>query len=370
MEVGSEVSTLIRFLRITPSAKIVSPATAHVSIDGQYITWQSENDLNVVKRRYSRRRLAAPQLLDDFRSLVHEDDKALLRFARRYGPLGLCKHGFALGHRNSKGERCYERDYKEGVQREWLVGWVRYSSRADGVLSVAEQLRDGKKASEQDWLWLYDKIPANRRDAASVEKWLSRDPKLAGLLRGRRLSVPAEDAKQLGPLAALASLPKGHPFRANLFFYAVAAQRRTSLKEQRQALARVLQHWLDDCETSVSVAWSESGLDLRLGMSVPFNPLSIETPQSATPDLGVAGNVEWVESRPNRLLNVIGVRLLSEVLLEEPRVPCDICGEPYPFKRVRSDRANVCPKRKCKLARNRARVNKSRMNKREMGVDK
>lgn len=221
-------------------------------------------------------------LLQEFTGLGNADDAQLLRFAQKYGPLHLCKHGFAFGHRERDFNlRCYASDIEEEdltrgtCARESVEGWRRYIRRAKGILTVATKLRDGRRASTNDWSWILDGIP----------------------------SANAED-----PLASLLTLRKEDALAANPLLAVLAAQPRRTLPEQRQVLALAVNHWLDECEIGVSIEWPQSGIDFRIGRSDPFG-------------LG------------SSLLIAIGVQLLRAVLRQESFVWCSTCGYPYPPKR-------------------------------------
>ncbi len=318
-------------LHITPaSIKSIRPSTERVSIEEGQIIWRTETDLKKVRELYSRRAVSGSQLLDDFLGLGNRDEKALRTFARKYGPLGLCKHGFALGHRSRDFGRCHELDWQSGIRaREPVNGWWRYISRAEGALTVADNLRRGRKTEEADWSWLYEGIPRNRR----------RNFRFELEVQGHRRVVP--DGARLWPLA---TLQEGDPLAENPLLAGLAAQKRSTLKEQKQVLANVLNQWLDEGETGLSVAW-KSEIDVRLGVSHP---------------LGIG----------NRLLTSIGVQLLSQVLLQRPRVRCDICHRIFPPKKARNDRANLCPRAECKQARNKMRVYAFRTKNQQTGVHK
>jgi hypothetical protein len=86
------------------------------------------------------------------------------------------------------------------------------------------------------------------------------------------------DGARLWPLA---TLQEGDPLAENPLLAGLAAQKRSTLKEQKQVLANVLNQWLDEGETGLSVAW-KSEIDVRLGVShfdwcAAFKPGSTST---------------------------------------------------------------------------------------------
>ncbi len=313
------------------------PRTDRVSIEDGQIIWRAEKNLEKLDKVSERRPLPASQLLDDFLALANGDQKALRTFARKYGPLGLCKHGFALGHRNRHMVRCYEVVAPEpGIRvREPVDAWWRYVSRAYGVLTVWQQLTAGRKAKEDDWSWLFDGIVKDRRNDFRLED-------VVDVPKVQRLKVLDGDSpKRLWPIM---TLQLGDPVAEHPLVAMLACQKRDSLKEQRELLADVLNHWLDECETGPCVTW-KSDVDVRLGASDP-------------------------QGIRNHLLTSIGVLLLSEVLRRQPHVRCDFCNHRFQPKKLRSDRANVCHRLKCKKDANKMRVNKSRAKSRARRVHK
>lgn len=232
------------------------------------------------------------RLLQSFSRLADASDERLLQFAQRYGPLGLCKHGFALGHRDMRNLRCYRGnieadDITRGqCAKESLVGWRRYISRARGILAVEIDLRKDRRVNADGWAWLLDGIPTTHSS---------------------------------NPLKALVSARKEDSLASNPLIVALAAQRRQTLPEQKRVLAQTVNHWLDECEVGVSLDWSGPGIEFRLGLS---DPLGRGTPS---------------------LLIAIGVQLLRAVLRQESFVWCSDCGSPYaPDRWPRAGELHYC----------------------------
>ena len=112
-------------------------------------------------------------LLAEFVKLADATDDRILKFARKYGPLGLCQHGAALGHRDRFNARCYKPGLRGGpdesnpvvklseLARESIAGWRRYSalpfpcqgkSSASPINSVRKS-RPRKKTGHGCWMW-------------------------------------------------------------------------------------------------------------------------------------------------------------------------------------------------------------------------
>ena len=223
------------------------------------------------------------RVLQEFAALGNRTDEQLLRFAQRYGPLRLCKHGFAFGHRGKDfTTRCYESDDRgddlapgQSVRLIWsasesVEAWRRYVRRAKGIVTIAANLRQDPPVEVNDWSWIADGIPSTH------------------------LRHP------LGPLLALS---KEDPLVAVL-----ATQPHGTHEEQRRTLSLAVNHWLDECEIGISIEWPQSGIDFRIGRSDPHG-------------------------RGSSLLIVIGVQLLRAVLRQKSFVWCSECGSPYVPKR-------------------------------------
>jgi hypothetical protein len=241
------------------------------------------------------------RLVYDFAGLANRSDDQLLRFANKYGPLRLCKHGFALGHRQRNFNlRCYESDTGQPEDlpsgtffrlkwsaRESIEAWRRYIGRAAGILSVSDRLHEGQRATQDEWAWLLDGIPAGDHEY---------------------------------PFRALLAMRKEDVLASNPLIATLAAQPHLTLPQQRRTLAVAVNHWLDECGVGISINWRPSGIDFSLGPSNPFG-------------LGNSG-----------LLAAIGVQLLSGVLRQTRMVWCSDCGKAYPPERWPRDGENhFCP---------------------------
>jgi hypothetical protein len=256
-------------------------------------------------------------LLDDFLALdANQNTDELLEFARKYGPLGLCGHGIALGHRALSTHRCYwvgSKVSEVSTTREPVRAWRQYAARAAGIVNVAKMLHEGEIVAEKEWAWLYLGIP-NRTGMFSVER------QLKSILKGQSLG----DFKRLGEFVAREGERLGYLGRLNL-----AMRKRNTLAQQRQTLADVLSYWLDECDSALCVVWSESGIEKRLG--------------------GYG---------QNHLLMGIGTRLLDAVERHENRYRCDVCGRLHErARRPREGYGVYCGRSDCLLAANRKHQN-------------
>jgi hypothetical protein len=146
-------------------------------------------------------------ILRDFVALDAGGEDDLLKFAQRYGALGLCVHGKALGHRSQNGQRCFRSDrrYHDGT-RESANAWRLYVACAVGILTISTKLHRGEWGTPREW--------------------------------ARALRYPPEPA----------FLPRVH----------------RSMYEQRSLLAALVSDWLDECDTRPHIDWTDSTITLGL----------------------------------------------------------------------------------------------------------
>jgi hypothetical protein len=134
---------------------------SEVTVDGDRLTWRPQPGTIVTPSR---------DLLEEFLRLTDAPDAAILRFAKRWGPLGLCKHGFPSGHpglywpsrpleahacphdpRIGDSCRCTPRGFFEGREWEPLAEWRVWSRRVRATLEYIAALQQDKVPSEAAW---------------------------------------------------------------------------------------------------------------------------------------------------------------------------------------------------------------------------
>jgi hypothetical protein len=91
----------------------------------------------------------AAGLLTDFAALGNADDREIFRYAKRFGPLGLCeKHNFPVLH---NAQPCWPKRVETGVFAESTTAWRRYAKRVNAILSIAVAMRGDKMGALDDW---------------------------------------------------------------------------------------------------------------------------------------------------------------------------------------------------------------------------
>lgn len=139
-------------------------------LDGPWLRWQiADGDYRGDEP------FANLDLLRRFAGLATAKDAKFLGFARQYGPLWICSHGYAWAHIRGRSRgtgRCYQRAIEEGELREPLAAWRRYASRASGILSIAALLREEQPVPEEAW----ERLCANPMVGEKRDSWVIRDP--------------------------------------------------------------------------------------------------------------------------------------------------------------------------------------------------
>lgn len=91
----------------------------------------------------------APGLLTDFVALAEGNASSALKYARHFGPLGLCaRHALPLFH--TAGAMCWPRRVNDGFA-ESIEGWRRYARRVSSILSIAATLKRGELERGPAW---------------------------------------------------------------------------------------------------------------------------------------------------------------------------------------------------------------------------
>jgi hypothetical protein len=137
-----------------------------------------------------RRRVPSPDLLTRFVSLADSNAAAILEFARRNGPLQLCRHRLTSGcyqprtHQQERGKDwCKPLSRKRPGQPsrfyEPLESWWIYARIARSILNVAANLVEGQPGRAEDWVLVLklfegDGVPTLRTDPGGVKPHIRR----------------------------------------------------------------------------------------------------------------------------------------------------------------------------------------------------
>ena len=133
------------------------------------------------------------ELIEDFIRLHDSPPDQIVKYAKRWGVLGLCSHGLPASHSFpsfvSKIEVCEPVPAKRGsgYSEESLEKWRDFSKQADGLLNIAAQVHKGLRVRPEDWEVVFPLFatpsttethfealqPERHRIAYVVQRWLA-----------------------------------------------------------------------------------------------------------------------------------------------------------------------------------------------------
>lgn len=115
-----------------------------------------------------------------------EDAKGVLRFACRYGVLGICKHGLPAEHNpppahlhsaspayDSPSHGCVPLLLHPEVNYDPIDCWLHFVRQARALLSITVAMREGKAGSLTDWETVYEDIPRRKQRAEAAAQSLN-----------------------------------------------------------------------------------------------------------------------------------------------------------------------------------------------------
>jgi len=113
--------------------------------------------------------------LDAFRDI--RDGEGVLRFARRYGVLGLCEHGLPVSHNpppvpaqeEESSRMCYPLGWGSGMYWEPIERWLHFVRVAMALVRIAARLHAETASDPGDWVTLYE--DTHRPELRDVAYW-------------------------------------------------------------------------------------------------------------------------------------------------------------------------------------------------------
>ena len=129
-------------------------ARAGVAIDDRLLesedTLGADERLKRIQRRHGRDANTNAYMLDSFIGI--KTPKQVLRFAKLYGVLNLCRHGLPASHNWSATTRgCYPVGWEAGVCREPINRWLDYAAQFRAVLRLVMAVLQGQAGAGEDW---------------------------------------------------------------------------------------------------------------------------------------------------------------------------------------------------------------------------
>jgi hypothetical protein len=144
---------------------------ADISLVGNRLVW-AYSDTNEPDDGGDKHVKASAEAVDGFLKLAEGTPADIFRYAKRWGPMGFCKHGLPATHSCSWGpDRMRACRLSGGPDRFWepIAFWQLTSRRAHALLKIGARLSGDKPGAEEDWRTLdFEFINARNRDQWSM----------------------------------------------------------------------------------------------------------------------------------------------------------------------------------------------------------
>jgi hypothetical protein len=125
-----------------------------------------------------RRKAISPTMLAEFAEIgVTSEESKLKRFAKRYGPIGICKHGMPCGHNRQSFARVLNVGDCEPMpssepgwdQSELLEKWFEFAKEAQAILACSASLHRGERPEMKDLITAYPPWFAAKQSRCNME---------------------------------------------------------------------------------------------------------------------------------------------------------------------------------------------------------
>jgi hypothetical protein len=148
-----------RLDRLGSPNRLVIPAS--VSLNGRRLNWQHDSDPWSPEGRRAKIVVPGATMLEDFTQLDSGSDLAIERYARKWGVLGICRHGLPRTHRRKLVSALAEQEsfcklnlYRSPdalIRSGWepLSRWRDYASKAKLILKAGAQLHLGEAVKDK-----------------------------------------------------------------------------------------------------------------------------------------------------------------------------------------------------------------------------
>jgi hypothetical protein len=97
-------------------------------------------------------------MLDAFMRI--RSDAGILRFAGRYGVLGICQHLWPNPHYDTGGRRCWPQQAGDGSFWEPTIRWQELAAQARALVEIAASLYASKGADVKQWVRAFQHLSA------------------------------------------------------------------------------------------------------------------------------------------------------------------------------------------------------------------
>ncbi|HEV2864238.1 MAG TPA: hypothetical protein VGX48_24790 [Pyrinomonadaceae bacterium] len=158
-----------RFLSEEGSAYLTNAVAVprDVRLEGSEIVWNPQ-DSEVETKEVEK------ELLLDFANLVLFGAESILEFARSWGVLGLCEHGWPATHTAcfiASSDGATNRECQP-TGRETVEQWQAYARAVRSLLSIASKVRRGDIGRAEDWRVLGVESEGQPKEISSAESLL------------------------------------------------------------------------------------------------------------------------------------------------------------------------------------------------------
>ena len=246
-------------------------------------------------------------MLTAFVRLHESPDAAILRFARKWGMMGFCKHGLPFTHNwpyalfhgeNVWNEECNA--LEQGcLYTDPIVYWRKFSALADAILNIASELNQDKPANKLNW------------QIANV----------AYLLTGMRTALVKSSFKIPPLLSGRIRLKRPFVLRDAPICYSADNRSQTSIAEvvenERHSLSSLVTLWIRLANIGPTLVWNRDSQRWDLTFSSLLGP---------------------------SLFGAIGLSLMMAISERGGLAICSCCHKSYvPIRQPNPHRRNYCP---------------------------
>jgi hypothetical protein len=144
------------------------PPPDSIKLSGGMLVWRVDEVFmfDNVRDGLQKKKQQDPELLFKFIKLTHASPTEILKFATRWGPLGICKHGLPYTHVPPPMSEipeeywCTPMRNRNGDFYEPISAWHYYSRQARSMINIAANLHQDKPGELDDWNAIYDLGPS------------------------------------------------------------------------------------------------------------------------------------------------------------------------------------------------------------------
>ena len=201
-------------------------------------------------------------------------DAAVADFARRWGVLGICRHGLPGTHSAGLATLCSPLGHESMDQGGWepTAAWRFFQRQAFTLLQISDRLRRGERIDRDTWLEVFD----DDGPLVAFNRALAFDNPSGSC----RVSPPLDlrtDEHQVSPPVVNWVLPEDEWGRAVW---------ECDLGVQRWCAGITIQSWLEVGRPEMFASWGRTNANIWVGARTLFGVLSMQLAFAASGSLG------------------------------------------------------------------------------------